>query len=293
MTRGRGRVTVAAVAREAVHTLRLAGFAADEAVREIGVLARAWLGWDTARWLSDQHVPAPAGFTEGLAGWVGRRGAREPAAYIIGRREFYGRTFHLTPDVLIPRPETELIVDTALGLLAARPGRAAVDILDVGTGSGCLAVTLALECPAARLAATDISEAALAIAAGNARALGVEGRIAFLHAALTGGVDGACDLIVSNPPYVAETDRPSLPADVREFEPAAALFGGPDGLEVIRALLPASARALRPGGALIIEIGQGQAAAVERMLAPAGLVWIDTHGDLSGTPRVVIARTRV
>jgi release factor glutamine methyltransferase len=268
----------------------MAGFGEAESVRDVGVLARAWLGWDLARWLSDQLLPAPAGFTEGLAAWVARRAAREPVAYIVGRREFYGRTYRVTPDVLIPRPETELIVDAALGAIAARPGEAGVDILDVGTGSGCLAITLALECPGARLAATDISAGALEVAAGNARAHGVVGRIAFRHEALVGGRARAYDLIVSNPPYVAEADRASLPADVREFEPAAALFGGPDGLEVIRALLPEAARALRPGGVVIMEIGHGQAAALARLIEPAGLVWVETRADLSGTPRVITAR---
>ena len=283
-------VTVAAIAREAGQSLRRVGFADDEAVRDAGVLARAWLQWDLTRWLSDQHKPAPSGFEEGLAAWVGRRATREPVAYVIGQREFYGRTFRLTPDVLIPRPETELIVDAALAILAQRPTQEAVEILDVGTGSGCLAVTLALEWPAARLAATDISAPALAVAAANARTHGVDDRIAFEHTSLTGGRALASDLIVSNPPYVAETDWPVLPPDVRDFEPAAALFGGRDGLDTIRALLPAVARALRHGGAVILEIGHGQAAGVEQLLGPAGLVWLDTKADLSGTPRVVTAR---
>ena len=281
--------TVAAVTRTAAETLRRAGFAADESVRTAGVLARAWLGWDVARWLLDQHGPAPPGFRQALAAWTARRAAREPVAYITGRREFYGRAFRVTPDVLIPRPETELAIDEALALLAARTPTSSPDILDVGAGSGCLAVTLALECPDGRVVATDVSAAALAIAEGNARAHGVQSRVSFEQAPLTGGRVRAFDLVVSNPPYVAETDRDALPADVREYEPALALFGGPDGLSVMRELIPAAACALRPGGALVLEIGLGQAAAVERLLESAGLAWVATRADLAGTPRIVVA----
>jgi release factor glutamine methyltransferase len=287
-------MTVAAVVREARQVLRSAGFTDAQSAGDIGVLARAWLGWDLARWLSHQQAPAPAGFRDALSGGVARRATGEPVAYIVGRREFYGRTFQVTPDVLIPRPETELIVDVALARLAARAERTAEppDLLAVGTGSGCLAITLAIECPAARVVATDISEPALRVAAANAQAHGVGTGMVFEHTALTGGREAAVDLIVSNPPYVAEVDRMSLPADVREFEPAAALFGGPDGLAVIRALLPAAVRALRPGGTILIEIGAGQASPVERLVEPFGLIWEDTRLDLAGTPRVVVARAR-
>jgi release factor glutamine methyltransferase len=211
-------------------------------------------------------------------------------AYITGRREFYGREFRVTPDVLIPRPETESIIEAAHDLLADPGAPPTPDILDVGTGSGCLAVTLALEHPSAHIVATDVSAAALAVAADNARAHGVEPRIAFMHAELTGALDRAVDLIVSNPPYVSEGDYATLEPDVRDYEPRTALVGGPDGLAVIRLLAPAAARALRAGGALVLEVGQGQDSRVEALLTLAGFGRLETRRDLAGTPRVVTAR---
>ena len=285
----RRTISIAALTREAADVLRSAGFAADESARDAGVLARARLGWDVTRWLADRHRPAPPGFEQALAAWTARRAAHEPVAYIIGQREFYGRLFRVTPDVLIPRPETELVVDEARALVAARELPYTVEILDIGTGSGCLAVTLALECPGSRVVATEISAAAVVIAEANARAHGVLERVHVERTSLAGGRVQACDLVVSNPPYVAEADRASLPTDVRDYEPACALFGGLDGLSVIRDLVPAAARALRPGGALVVELGFGQAADVERIVAAAGLVWRTTRPDLSGTPRVMVA----
>jgi release factor glutamine methyltransferase len=162
--------------------------------------------------------------------------------------------------------------------------------VDVGTGSGCLAVTLALECPAARVIATEVSEAALAVARDNARRLGAE-RIEFKHGSLFSGVAAPVDLVVSNPPYVAYAERASLPVDVVGYEPAGALFGGEDGLDVIRALVPAAGAALRPGGWLILELGLGQADAVERLIqATDALAVVRLRSDLQHILRVVVAR---
>jgi release factor glutamine methyltransferase len=282
--------SAATVAREAARLLADAGFNEQERMCDISVLARAWLGWDHARWLSEKASPAPAGFVDGLLGWVARRARREPVAYITGIREFYGRPFQVTPDVLIPRPETESIIDLALEWANAHQHRPQpLRVLDLGTGSGCLAVTLALEVQDATIVAADISEAALRVARLNGAAWGLAERITFVEQSLAGTSAGAFDLIVANPPYVPEQDRSELEPDVRDFEPACALFGGLDGLDVIRALLPAAARALAADGRLLMEIGAGQADSVATLAAEAGLQWREVRPDLAGIPRVVVA----
>lgn len=282
--------SAATVAREAARLLADAGFSEQDRMRDISVLARTWLGWDHARWLSEKGSPAPEGFVDGLLGWVARRARREPVAYITGIREFYGRPFQVTPDVLIPRPETESIIDLALDWAKSQQRRSQpLRVLDVGTGSGCLAVTLALELPGSTIVASDISEAALQMARLNAAAWGVAERITFVEQSLAGPSIDAFDLIVANPPYVPERDRVELAPDVREFEPACALFGGVDGLAIIRALLPTAARALAPDGRLLMEIGAGQADSVTALVAEAGLGLRQVCPDLAGIPRVVVA----
>ncbi|MFI5177239.1 MAG: peptide chain release factor N(5)-glutamine methyltransferase [Vicinamibacterales bacterium] len=279
-----------------VRRLVAAGRPEDDSRRDAVVLARWRLGWTAAQWLARASNEAPAGFEADLAPFIDRRARGEPVAYITGEREFFGRAFRVTPDVLIPRPETELVVEDALARLESS-GTGAADrarpvIVDVGTGSGCLAVTLALERPAARVVATDISDAALDVARDNARRLGAE-RIEFRPGSLLAGVGTPVDLIVSNPPYVATADRASLPVDVVSYEPASALFGGDDGLDVMRGLVPTAAAALRPGGWLVMEIGLGQAVAVERLLeAGGGWTSIRIRPDLQQIPRVVAARKR-
>ncbi len=201
----------------------------------------------------------------------------EPTQYITGRQEFYGREFRVTPDVLIPRPETEHLIEAALA-------RGAEAILDIGTGSGAIAVTLALETKA-RVTATDLSFAALRTARRNSQALG--GRVDFvacdLGAALAGG---SFNLVVSNPPYIAGRDRSSLQAEVRDHEPELALFGGEDGLAVYRRLVPEARRLLRPGGWLMMELGDARA--VQEMCAEWG--GVEIVNDLAGIPRVLLAR---
>lgn len=281
----------AAAAREGAHALHEAGFDREDAARDVSVLARAWLGWDHATWLAHKDDAASAEFVGGLMAWVARRARREPVAYIAGVREFYGRLFRVTPDVLVPRPETELLVEMALERREAarsRPESRTVRILDVGTGTGCVAVTLALEWPEAELFATDVSPAALRVAIENAGALSAA-RVTFLHEPLTASFDASLDLIVSNPPYVEERARDALPTDVREFEPPGALFGGPDGLNVIRQLVPAAMRALRPGGRLMFEIGDRQSESVAALVQASGLVWREARPDLAGIPRIVVA----
>jgi release factor glutamine methyltransferase len=289
-------VSYRAIARTAARRLVAAGWLDDEAARESTTLARGWLGWDLAVWLLKKDEPAPAGFADALHASVERRARHEPVAYILGFREFYGRRFGVSPDVLIPRPETEFLVELALEGLeppqsnASRAATRSPRLLDVGTGSGCIAITVALERPDVRVIATDTSERAIVIAAENARAWTVADRVSFVHDSLTGQLTGEIDVVVSNPPYVPDHDRAALPPDVRDYEPAAALFAGTDGLDVIRALVPASARALVAGGRLLFEIGQGQAEAIEAIVGGAGLVLEGLRPDLAGIPRVAIAR---
>lgn len=302
-------MTVHECVAAAASVLAGAGFSPDDARGDAAVLARRALGWSLADWAARRGEPAPAAFDARLLALARRRATHEPVAYITGVREFYGREFIVTPAVLIPRPETEAVVEELTppssvvseeGRQDARPGPSRPDrpvvpvapvvpvVVDVGTGSGCLAVTLALELPHVRVIATDVSRAALDVARANARALGAA-RVEFVEQALVPpGV--RADVIVSNPPYVPERDRASLPADVRDFEPAGALFAGPDGLDVIRALVPAARAALAPGGWLVMEIGAGQAGAVAALVRDAGLDLRRVRADLQGIPRVIVAR---
>ncbi len=277
-------------------TLAAGGVAKDDARQDAALLARWVLGWSQAEWLTRQREEAPGTFRDAFESAILRRSRREPVAYITGVREFYGRTFRVTPDVLIPRPETELVVEETLAIQAGRRhahGSGAPRIADVGAGSGCLAVTLALELPSAHVLAIDVSEPALRVAHENARALGAADRFEFWRGAFLPRGIPPLEVIVSNPPYVAERDLDSLPEEVRTFEPARALFAGPDGLRVIRALLPEATASLRPGGWLVMEIGAGQADAVSRLVNDTGTLTVHhIRPDLQSIPRVVIARKR-
>lgn len=205
----------------------------------------------------------------------------KPTQYITRRQEFYGRDFYVAPGVLIPRPETELLVEQVLARLA--PGGR---VVDVGAGSGCIGITLALESRAA-VVAVDISVEALAIAARNARQLSA--RLGFVHGDLLSAFgDEGVDVVVSNPPYVPLADRAGLAAEVREWEPEGALFAGPEGLDIYRRLIPEALRVLKPGGLLAFEFGFGQAAAIVELLA--GWEAVAIIDDLAGIPRVALAR---
>ena len=206
----------------------------------------------------------------------------KPTQYITGRQEFYGREFRVTPDVLIPRPETEHLVEATLARV--RPGD---KVLDVGTGSGAIAISIALE-TSAQVYATDISTAALRIASENARKL--HAPVTFIAADLISCfADATFDLVASNPPYVPKTDHPALQREVRDYEPGVALFGGPSGLEIYERLIPEARRVLRPGGWLLLELGYNSLEPVRRML---GSQWseITVQADLAGLPRVLAAK---
>jgi len=206
-----------------------------------------------------------------------------PVQYIVGRQEFYGRYFEVTPAVLIPRPETEYIIESVLEL---KPTPGAV-IIDVGTGSGCVGLTLALELPESQVTIADISHEALVVAARNAATLGARASIVCMD--VLDAVSGPFDFIVANPPYVSPDDTSKLQREVREHEPHVALFAEDAGLAVITRLIPAAARLLRPSGYLIMEIGF---AMEERVLSLFDASWekLPTKTDLQGIPRTIIAR---
>jgi release factor glutamine methyltransferase len=208
----------------------------------------------------------------------------KPTQYITGRQEFYGREFCVTPDVFIPRPETEHLVETALRLTPREPA-----ILDVGSGSGAIAVTLSLETgPGTRVFATDASIAAIRVARENARRLGAA--VSFIACDLTSAIASrSLDLLVSNPPYIPTGEEPGLPREVRDYEPRAALFAGPEGLDAYRKLAEDGVRVLRPGGWMIFELGFRQSDAVRAML-DARWSEFEVVPDLAGLPRVFAAR---
>ncbi|GDY08098.1 MAG: peptide chain release factor N(5)-glutamine methyltransferase [Planctomycetota bacterium] len=235
----------------------------------------------------DQPLTDPQRVT--MRDLVKRRAAAEPVAYLVGHREFFGLDFRVTKDVLIPRPDTETLVVDAIEILKPQ---AAPRVLDVGTGSGCIAISLAVNCPNAEVTAIDLSQAALNIARANAETHSVAGRIRWLcgdlFAPLT--TDTQFDLIASNPPYIASAEIETLAADVRLHEPRSALDGGPDGLDVIRRLIAGAPQYLVPQGKLLIEISGEQADAVTQLLAANGRYDdIAVLKDLAKQPRVVRA----
>jgi release factor glutamine methyltransferase len=218
-----------------------------------------------------------------------RRAEREPLAYITGQREFFGLSFAVSPAVLIPRPETELLVEEVLRWCARPSAPAAPLLVDVGTGSGIIAVTVAVHLPGARILATDASTEALDVARANAAHHGVAGRIDFLLGDLLAGLSEPVDLIAANLPYVATPDWEALMPEIREYEPRQALDGGPDGLEMIRGLLSQAPRHLRPGAAVLVEIGamQGaQATTLARSHLPAAQ--IEIQKDYAGLDRLLL-----
>src|SRR2546423_1182621 len=239
---------------------------------------------------------------------LARRAAGEPTQHLTGKQEFWGLEFEVTPDVLIPRPETEHVIEVALDRIGLRGRRqitrgAGLHIADVGTGSGCIAVALAKELPEATLYATDISSSALEVARRNASRHGVSDRIRFLECNLLVGTDvgpGAdrgkagekrayFDLIVSNPPYIGRREAATLPREVGEHEPACALYGGEGGHEVYADLIAQAAQHLSPGGILVLELGHDSLAAVNPLLDAATWTNVSVTNDLAGTARVIAA----
>ncbi|MCX6546408.1 MAG: peptide chain release factor N(5)-glutamine methyltransferase [Acidobacteria bacterium] len=331
--------TLHAIIQQARQRLERAGIHPAEAAIDAEVLARHALGgWERAQLVTNWREPTPAGFVDRYNPLVQRRERREPTAYITGHREFWGLDIEVGPGVLIPRPETEFIVEEALARVTpdARPRASEttvpprprsrkppldvarggpelaegpakhvlesrvlqthavgcyVRIADVGTGSGCLAVSLAHSLPEARVVATDVSADALTIAARNISRHDVRHRVSLLRCELLQATAGPFDCIVSNPPYIPTADLASLQPEILGYEPRLALDAGPDGLDLIRRLVPMAASRLVPGGWLIFEFGDGQASGVQEIItAEPHLAVVALRDDLAGIPRVAVAR---
>jgi len=286
----------AGVARSIGHALTIAEGAlaaspspraeAEELLGRLLGLARTQLYLDRGRALTDAEW-------ERLTEWLRRRAAGEPLQYITGRAAFRGLDLAVSPAVLVPRPETEGLVEAVLDAL--REARAAWPqprVLDLGTGSGAIALAIASEWPAAALTATDASEPALEVARGNAAALGLEERVRFLRGDWFDPLaDEVFEVVVSNPPYIATGEWDELPRDVRAFEPAAALFSGPSGLESLREIVDEAPRHLVAGGLLALELAEARAEEVAGWLEGAH-DWerVELRDDLAGRPRVLLAR---
>ena len=240
--------------------------------------------------LADPDAPVGAAGAAAIDALAARRSAREPVARILGRQEFYGREFRLNEATLVPRPDTETLIAAVLDRIDRTGLRSApLRLADLGTGSGAILLTLLAELPGAGGIGTDISARALDAARANADRLGLADRAAFLAADFTAALDGTFDLIVSNPPYIERAAIAALDPEVRRHDPFAALDGGADGLDAYRAILADGPRLLKPGGALFLEIGADQAAAVAALVAAAGLDRCTIHRDLAGRDRVVSA----
>ena len=234
--------------------------------------------------------------TEEQAAWIEagalRLAGHEPLQYVLGDTEFMGHRFLCDPRALIPRPETERLVEEALRLLPAARAGAHPDVVDVGTGSGCILISMALARPDLRGTGIDASEQALSLAGENARALGVGDRLRFALGHLLDPMAGRkVDLITANLPYVPTADWRKLDRQVRAYEPRSALDGGDDGLDLIRGLIIQATQRLRPGGAILLETGEDQTAPTESLLRTAGFASVATAFDLGGRPRIVIGCT--
>ena len=272
---------------EARGRFREAGLSSKGAELDARLLAQFALGWSAERFITSAHEGEPPEFASRYEALVARRIQREPLAYIVGQQEFWGLPFEVSPAVLIPRSETELIVEVVLELCPHVNG--IVTVADLCTGSGNVAVAIATERPAARITATDISQVALDVARQNARRLGVAGRIDFRCTDLLDGLQGPFDVITCNPPYVAERDRPGLQPEVRDHEPDVALFGGSDGFHLVERLVRDAAGYLRPGGHLLFEFGLGQDDRVESLVAEtAELRLVELRRDLQGIARTAV-----
>ncbi len=292
-------LTVGEAVREAAARLRESGSRSPRLDAEL--LLATVLGVERTELLRAPERALTAGEARRFDDVVRRREAHEPVAYIRGTRAFRTLELEVTPEVLIPRADTETLVDVALEVLAAVPMRAdgtaeyEPRVLDVGTGSGCVALSLAAENPFVRVTAVDVSEAAADVARRNAARLGLGGRATVLVSDLLAGLDPAAwfDLVVSNPPYVPAAEYEALETNVRDYEPRLALHGGEDGLDVYRRLLPQAACVLLAGGTLAVEVGAGQADAVAGLFAATGLFEPAlVRADLAGIERVVWARRR-
>ena len=275
-----GTASVGDALQGAADALRAAGVGTSEL--DAAILLEAATGWERSRFTADPAAELPPGAGREFAAMVRRRVGREPVAYILGRKGF--RRIELAVDrrVLIPRPETELLVEVAV---EARPSA----VLDVGTGSGAVALAVADELPDASVVATDTAAPALEVARANAERLGLAGRVRFEPGSIPAATDGEFELVLANLPYVSEREWDGLAPEIREFEPRQALVAGPTGLEAIEALLSAVAAQPQRPARIALEVGEGQAGAVSALLERLGYGETERRRDLAGIERVVTA----
>ncbi|MFG3596591.1 peptide chain release factor N(5)-glutamine methyltransferase [Bradyrhizobium sp. RDI18] len=270
-------------------TAQLKSAAIDSAELDARLLTGHALGLDLTGMITAAQRQLTPDESARLEAFMRRRLAGEPVARILGEKEFWGLPLRLSPSTLVPRPDTETVVELALERLRAggdlnRPLR----IADLGTGSGAILLALLSELPAAHGFGTDISEAALQTAAANAARAGLSDRATFVACDYAGGLSGTFDLIVSNPPYIRSADIAHLAEEVRNYDPLAALDGGADGLDAYRALIPQAAGLLAPGAALVVEAGEGQSGPIQALMTSAGLTPATApKADLAGIPRAV------
>ena len=281
-------VTIQSALEEA--TRLLAANSVDAPRDESRLLIMHVLGVERPFLIAHPEHPFPSDELKRLRALVARRAAGEPLQYLTGRQQFFKLDFEVTPDVLIPRPETELIVEAALDAAKSQPG---VSFADIGTGSGCIAISLLRELPDAHASAVEVSARALLVARRNSERHNVSGRLRLIESDGFSGIDASeCfDLIVSNPPYVSDEELQTLQREVRH-EPRGALAGGPDGLAVIRRLLQDAPAHLRAGGHFIFEIGFSQAETVKELIDQKTWELIDIKRDLAAIPRTVILRRK-
>ena len=263
----------------------------EEAELDARILLGAALGLDLTGLVAQAARLLAEAETSRLAQYAGRRIAGEPVARILGSREFWGLPFRLSEATLVPRPDTETVVELALEIFRERQASHQLRIADIGTGSGAILLALLHDIPGAFGVGTDLSLTALKTARDNAAALGLADRASFVACSYATALRGPFDLVVSNPPYIPSAEIPKLSIEVREHDPHLALDGGNDGYDAYRALIPQAAERLAPGGALIVEAGQGQARNIETLMAAAALM-VDRppKADLAGIPRAVSAR---
>jgi release factor glutamine methyltransferase len=300
--------SVRALLKQGIEQLRVANvpsftLAAELLLLHVTAQNRTWL-------YSHPEEILPESVAEAYFALLGRRSSGVPTQHLTGKQEFWGLEFEVTADVLIPRPETEHLIEVALDRLAVREIRAGrhqkltgenITLVDIGTGSGCIAITLAKELPRATVFATDVSLPALKVARRNGARHGLEERIQFVHSnlleafapAATRNRQQVFDLIISNPPYVSLRESDSLPIEVREHEPRVALFGGEEGYELYGELIPQAIEHLKPGGLLVLELGYNSLAAVEPLLDRCDWHGLSVTKDLAGIPRVISAERLV
>ena len=269
-----------------------AGINPREAEIDVELYARTILKWDRARILLHHREPVPPQLEPQFSEWIARRQGFEPTAYIVGEREFWGLDFLITPAVLIPRPETELVVEATAEIVQRTMSGQSPRMADIGTGSGNIAVSIAHLLPNCSFVATDVSQPALDVARQNALRHGVADRIEFVCTSYLDGIDPHFDLITANPPYVRDIDKRGLSADVLQ-EPHVALFGGSTGLDHVEAVLLAAVRMLPSGGWLVMEFGFGQEDDVRERAGRHEELRIDhLRADLQGLARTVIIQRR-